>query len=117
MGRALVVKGETAASVADAEDAGLEGAPCGRRTPRSTFFWPSERATFAVRGPKRVLDERVLDIRVQQLEVLLLVVESQFDHGTQPLQVGRRKPRQALGDGRIDVGPIAEHLTRRGPSQ
>ena len=73
------------------------------------------RARLPVRGPERVARERVLDVREDQLLVLLLVVDPELD---QPSDLARQFSVRELALERVgDVAPVVEHLFGAGSGE
>ena len=99
MARAFVVERETFSVMADQGDA------AGMLVPKNPLVSRKRigRRCFPYRRPKRILEERVLDVGQQQFLVLLLVRDAQFDQASMSGIVQQRR------HGVIDMGaPITD---------
>ncbi len=111
--RSLVVEGEAATVVSDPDEAFLERARRQRRGPRLRSLVAAA-AGRAVRGAERIRVEGVLDVREDELLVLLLVVQPELDDRTRVVvRVASLEAPHQPQDGVVDVAPVGEHLGER----
>src|SRR5690606_14330660 len=113
MARTFVVVRETIARESDLDDAAGEINESDRiRLDWRLFLRPP------IRGSKRVHSERVLDVRQDQLLMLLLVMEAHLDERASLLHLrGRLAMLEKTRDRLVDVPAIGAHLIDGGPRQ
>src|SRR6267143_4978179 len=106
MARLLVIEGEIATRVPELAQAAFETDPS-----RIACADRSERPLLLIRGLLRIAREQVLQVREDELLMLLLVMQAQLD---QPSDWRRSLCGEDGAHGRVDVIAIGEHLLEAG---
>ncbi len=110
MARRLVVVRESLAGVADLVHPFGDVDPFQRRRGGR-----GGRERVAVRGPQGIGPEDVLDVREQQLLVLLLVVQAERDEAMRRVLQVAADAAEESRHRRVDLIAVVEHLLQRGP--